>query len=150
MKITFAVTGVIAFAAIAAFHSTVHAQQTSQAPTRTVLDGVFTEEQAKRGDPLYSQYCASCHGPTLMGGEMAPPLVGGEFASNWNDLTVGDLFERIRVSMPQNDPGSLSRQQVADILAFILSVNKYPAGQTEVARETEALKQIKLVPAKQP
>src|SRR5258706_15784763 len=58
-------------------------------------DGVFTETQAKRGEGLYSQYCASCHGPELTGGEMAPGLTGGEFRANWNDLSVGDLFERI-------------------------------------------------------
>ena len=51
---------------------------------------------------------------------MAPGLTGGEFTSNWNDLSLGDLFERMRISMPQNAPGSLSRQQNADILAFVL------------------------------
>ena len=55
---------------------------------------------------------------------------------------MADLFERMRVSMPQNDPGSLSRQQNADILAYILSVGKFPPGKTELARETEVLRQI--------
>ena len=59
---------------------------------------------------------------------MAPGLAGGEFISGWDGLTVGDLFERIRISMPQNAPGSLSGQQNADILAFMFSVNKFPAG----------------------
>src|SRR5436190_16742407 len=58
-------------------------------------------------------------------------------------LTLGDLFERMRTSMPQNDPGGLSRQQNADILAYVLSSNKFPAGTTELGRDTEALKQIR-------
>ena len=109
----------------------------------SVWDGVYTDEQAKRGAPLYSQYCASCHGPDLTGGEMAPALVAGDFTSEWNGLTLGDLFERMRTSMPQNDPGGLSRQQNADILAYMLSSNKFPAGTTELGRDTEVLKQIR-------
>jgi quinoprotein glucose dehydrogenase len=111
-------------------------------------DGVYTEAQAKRGEGLYSQYCASCHGPELTGGEMAPGLTGGEFRANWNDLSVGDLFERIRVSMPQNAPGSLSRQQDADILAFVLLKGGFPAGQAELPTQTDVLNSIKFTSAK--
>ncbi len=71
---------------------------------------------------MYVEHCASCHGVVLNGGELAPALVGGEFAANWNTLSLGELFERRRVSMPQNAPGSLSHQQNADILAFVLSL----------------------------
>ena len=110
---------------------------------RTVWDGIYTEEQAKRGGPLYSEQCASCHGPELMGGEMAPPLASGDFLSGWDGLTVGDLFERIRISMPQNAPGSLSGQQNADILAFMFSVNKFPTGSADLPKEAGILKQIK-------
>src|SRR5262245_50533232 len=78
--------------------------------SRTQWDGVYNAAQAARGEPLYSQYCASCHGPELSGGEMAPALVGRDFNANWNDLSLGDLFDRIRTSMPQNNPGTLSRQ----------------------------------------
>ena len=72
-------------------------------------------------------------------------LTGGEFASNWNDLSLGELFERIRISMPQNSPGSLSRQQNADILAYILSKASVPAGSTELPTQTEILNGIKFV-----
>ena len=109
---------------------------------RTVWSGVYSTEQAKRGEGLYAQSCAACHGNTLEGGEMAPPLAGGQFMSNWSGLTLGDLMERTRISMPQNNPGSLSRQQYADILAFMLSVGNFPAGKTDLPRETEILKQI--------
>jgi cytochrome c len=117
-------------------------------PTRSVWDGVYSAVQAKRGEPLYSGQCAACHGSVLEGGEMAPPLSGGAFTSNWNGLSLGDLAERIRISMPQSRPGSLSRQECADVVAFMLSVGNYPAGQTELPRELELLKQIRLDPMK--
>src|SRR5947209_9693381 len=88
---------------------------------RTVWDGVFTAEQAKRGGARYAELCASCHGDMLTGGESAPPLAGGEFLSNWNTLSVGDLFDRTRSTMPQNKPGSLNRDSAAEILPFMLS-----------------------------
>lgn len=110
---------------------------------RSVWDGVYTQDQSARGQSLYIKECAPCHGPSLAGGEEAPPLSGGAFTANWNGVTVGDLFERIRVSMPEGRPGTLSRQQNADILAYILSGNQFPPGKAELAKETELLKQIK-------
>src|SRR6266550_5283955 len=124
MKFTVAALTMAGMMACGAFSApaTVAAQQ-----AKSQWDGVYTEDQAKRGEGLYSQYCASCHGPDLAGGEMAPGLTGGEFSSNWNDLSLGELFERMRISMPQNAPGSLSRQQDADILAFMLAKAGVPA-----------------------
>jgi quinoprotein glucose dehydrogenase len=113
------------------------------AQEKSVWDGIYTDAQADRGKQLYSDACASCHGPELTGGEMAPPLVGGDFSSDWNGLTVGDLFERMRISMPQNAPGSLTGQQNSDILAFMLQANKFPSGQTELAKDAMMLKSIK-------
>ena len=139
MKVKIAVSALIPFAAVLVLHSTLHAQP----PTKSVWDGVYTQDQANRGKALYSTECASCHGAELTGGEMAPGLAGGEFISGWDGLTVGDLFERIRISMPQNAPGSLSGQQNADILAFVFSVNKFPAGSEDLAKEAGILKQIK-------
>lgn len=141
MKIKIAVVALISLAAIGAFRSSLRAQQT--APAGSIWDGIYTEEQAKRGDPLYSQKCAACHGPDLTGGELAPALTGAEFNSNWSGVSVGDLFERIRISMPQDNPGTLSRQQIADILAFVLSKGGFPSGKTELPREGEVLKQIR-------
>ena len=77
-----------------------------------------------------------------MAGEMAPPLVSSTFNANWNGMTLGDLMERTRTAMPQNNPGSLSRQQYADILALMLATGKFPAGQAELPRDTELLKLI--------
>ena len=116
----------------------------SQEPTRSVWDGVYTNDQAKSGEAAYNTNCASCHGDQLNGGEMAPPLAGGEFMSNWNGLTVGDLYDRVRTTMPASKPGSLSRETNVDIVSYILAFNKFPAGSTELPRSSEALKQIKL------
>ncbi len=140
MKFRIAAIALIPLATIVVLNNTVHAQP----PTASVWDGVYTQAQADRGKGLYSDACASCHGPELSGGEMAPPLSGGEFIANWDGLTVGDLFERVRISMPQNAPGSLSGQQNADILSYILSAAKFPTGATELPKEAGILKTIKL------
>ena len=133
------VFGALALAAVSLLLPAARAQ--GVAP-RSVWTGVYTSEQATRGGPLYSASCGSCHGPALEGGEMAPALSGGPFNANWNGLTLGDLFERVRISMPQNSPGSLSRQAYVDILAFMLRSGSFPEGQSELPRETELLKQI--------
>jgi quinoprotein glucose dehydrogenase len=111
--------------------------------TRSVWDGVYSQDQADRGKALYTKECAGCHGTELTGGEEAPPLTGGAFTANWNGLSVGELLERIRVSMPEGRAGTLSRQTNTDILAFILSANQFPAGKTELPTATEVLKQVK-------
>ena len=110
----------------------------------SVWDGVYTADQAKRGETAYLQACAGCHGTGLEGGDMTPPLVGGAFTSNWNNLTVGDLFERIRTTMPLDSPGRLSRPQTADVIAFMLNANAWPAGTTELPPDPPALKQIRI------
>jgi mono/diheme cytochrome c family protein len=116
--------------------------------TRSVWDGVYTPEQAKRGDVAYAKDCAQCHGTSLTGGESAPPLAGGDFLSNWNGLTVGDLFDRFRTTMPADRPGGLNRERYSDILAYVLSVNQFPPGKTELEHQSEFLKQIRIEPAK--
>ena len=123
-------------------------QTESPSDTRSVWDGVYTEEQAQRGEPLYRANCASCHGDTLKGSGETPPLSGGPFMANWNGLTLGDLFERIRRTMPQDKPGRLSRQYKADVLAYLLSVNKFPTGKTELEHQTEFLREIRFEAAK--
>lgn len=119
-----------------------HAGLTAQAP-KSVWDGAYTEEQAKRGEDFYTKNCAECHQQELTGDGFAPGLTGSDFMNAWNGLSVGDLFERIRISMPPGKENSLSNQAKADIVAHILKFNKFPAGQTELAGQTEALKGIK-------
>ncbi len=73
-----------------------------------------------------------------------PPSWRARIPFGWTTLTVGDLFERTRVSMPENDPGKLSRAQIADLIAYLLSANRFPAGKTELDKQTEVLKQIRI------
>ena len=115
---------------------------------RTVWSGVYTAAQADRGGNVYARECANCHGAGLEGADMSPALAGGGFMANWNDLTLGDLFERIRISMPANRPGALSRQEDADVIAYLLRSNQFPEGKTELPTETPALRTIKFITVK--
>jgi mono/diheme cytochrome c family protein len=115
---------------------------------KTQWDGVYSAEQAERGAGLYAENCADCHGLTLSGGGSAPPLAGGEFNANWNDLTVGDLFERIRRAMPPDNPTIMTRPQKADVVAFILSKGSFPAGDSELPTQAEVLRTIRFLATK--
>ena len=111
--------------------------------TRSVWDGVYSQEQANRGKTAYAEQCALCHGAELAGGDETPALTGDKFMANWHNHSVDELFERVRVTMPADRPGTLSRQRNSDILAYILRANKFPAGGGELSTQSEALKQIK-------
>lgn len=112
----------------------------SPQPTRTVWDGVYTEEQAKRGEALYQQRCVHCHGTNLAGAvDGAASLTGATFYGNWNGVTLDLMLDRVRTTMPVDNPASLSRQQIADLLAFVFSANKFPPGKTELPRQAEML-----------
>jgi S-disulfanyl-L-cysteine oxidoreductase SoxD len=123
--------------------ATVAMQPRVEAQQKTVWDGVYSEAQAKRGEEAYTADCASCHQADLGGDGFAPALSGPEFSSAWNDLSLGDLFDRIRQSMPPTDPAAVPPAAKVDIVAFLLKGNKMPAGTTELPTEAEALKQIK-------
>jgi mono/diheme cytochrome c family protein len=117
--------------------------------SRSVKDGVYTEDQAKRGSLLYGQHCSACHGADLSGGDEVPALRGESFLANWSGLPLSELFERIRISMPADHPGTLNRQQNADILAYVLKFDNYPAGNVELPTQTDALQQIRFEASKQ-
>lgn len=127
-------------AAIAALSLNVRAQE----PTSSVWDGAYTQAQADRGRASYGTSCASCHGDQLTGGEIAPPLSGGDFISNWNGLTVGQLFDRIRTGMPPGAPGKVLRDAKIDIVAYILSYNKFPPGEKELPSQTAMMNTIRI------
>ncbi|WP_353216241.1 cytochrome c [Sandarakinorhabdus sp.] len=109
---------------------------------KSVWQGVFTADQADRGSAVYAERCGACHGAALNGTGEAPALVGGEFVSHWDTMTVGDLYDRVRTTMPQNDPQSLSREDYADVLAFLLKNNGFPAGAQPLDRRSEVLATI--------
>jgi S-disulfanyl-L-cysteine oxidoreductase SoxD len=112
---------------------------------RTTWSGIYTDAQARRGQAVYDELCMSCHLPDLTGVDQAPGLVGPDFNNQWNGLPIHDLFERTRISMPADKPGTLKPEQVADVLAFILSKGGFPAGETELPAQAEALKSIKFL-----
>jgi len=112
---------------------------------KTTLDGVYTAPQAARGQKLYADSCASCHGDDLSGGGQAPALVGKDFNVDWNDLAMSDLFERTNGTMPADKPGTLTPAQTVDAIAFLLQKGSFPAGQTELSADAAALKAIKFV-----
>jgi len=139
----FAVAALITVAAVGTLCSALRAQE-----MRSVWDGVYTEVQAQRGAVLFNNECASCHGATGEGGEMAPALAGPSFTANYDGLTVGDLFERSKTTMPVGREGQLSGQAIADITAFMLKSNGFPAGEMELPTQAMTLKTVKLVALK--
>ena len=122
--------------------SVMYGSVAAQAP-KSVWDGAYTDEQATRGSAAFKENCAECHGQDLSGDGFAPALAGADFMNAWNGLTVGDLFDRIRISMPPGKEASLPSQGKIDIVAYILSFNKFPAGKTELPPQLEVVKQIK-------
>lgn len=114
--------------------------QTS-APRRTVWDGVYTEAQATRGQMAYGPSCAGCH---ALAAEGKAPLAGDAFWKSFAQKTVGDLLEFVSANMPNGTPGSLSASTYADIVALILKSNGFPAGNTELARDT--ISSVQIVP----
>ena len=123
-------------APVGSFIVTLHAQQ-----ARRVTEGVYTGQQATRGQSVYNDRCATCHGATL-GGAQGPPLAGDQLDRVWWGGPLSDLVNKIQNTMPANDPGKLTRQQSADIVAYMLQVGKFPAGQAELGADEAVLKQI--------
>lgn len=138
MRITFAI----------ALMSGVYTVAALSAQARTTGDGVYTEAQAMRGEKIYTDSCASCHGPDLSGGGQTPGLAGKEFNMDWNDLSMSDLFDRTRATMPADRPGTLKPEPTADVIAFLLQKGSFPAGQAELPADVAALKAIKFVSPK--
>ena len=115
---------------------------------KTTTDGVYSEAQAKRGEAVYTKACASCHQADLSGDGQTPALTGKDFDADWNDQSLGDLFDRTSISMPADKPGSLQPTEVADVIAFLLKKSKFPAGSPELPTDLAALKTIKFVSPK--
>ena len=98
--------------------------QTSSGTETTVRDGVYSEEQSKRGRTSYDGKCASCHD----GGTMGPELWGDPFLEQWENKYVGAFFTRIQTTMPEEAPGTLTENEVLDIIAYVLKTNGFPPG----------------------
>jgi hypothetical protein len=107
---------------------------------RTQWDGVFTEAQAHRGEILFEERCHICHG-----GDIAPDVRGPRFNTVWDGASLGELFEYIKLTMPQDLPGSLTDQEYADVIAHMFGGAGVPAGSEELPGDVEALNQITFV-----
>jgi S-disulfanyl-L-cysteine oxidoreductase SoxD len=108
----------------------------------SVWDGVYTADQAARGEAAYRENCASCHGAALEGKGQSPPLAGSDFISNWNGRNLGEIFTKMQDTMPADRPGKLGPPTNAAILAYILKANKFPAGSAELPSDAGVLAAI--------
>ena len=113
-------------------------------PPRSVWSGVYSPEQGARGRQAYVDACSGCHLPDLSGGGVAPPLRGDAFLVERYGSTVGDLHALIRSTMPLDQAFSLSPQTYVDILAYVLSENGIPSGDTELQASQEFLDLIRI------
>ena len=116
------------------------------AGSRSVWNGVYSKDQASRGEKAYNSQCARCHGDALLGGENSPPLVDRDFLDKWNGKSVGDLVDLTRKTMPSDGPGKLSRRQGTDIITYLLKSNGFPAGDVELDSDAAVLSQIIIQP----
>ena len=104
--------------------------------------GIYTIDQAARGESSYRAQCASCHGVSLEGSDDAPPLTGRDFTDDWNCSNIADLFEKIQYTMPANRPGQLTEPQIAEILSYILKVNRFPSGRSALPPSADELRGV--------
>jgi S-disulfanyl-L-cysteine oxidoreductase SoxD len=109
---------------------------------RTVWDGVYTVEQALRGQQSYKRSCAYCHLDNLRGDGSAPALSGDTFLTQWDRRSVDELIAVVADTMPQDAPGTLSAQTSAAIVSYIFKTNEMPSGEIELPVDSEQLRQI--------
>ncbi len=109
---------------------------------QTTWSGVYTDAQAARGERVYNSSCDSCHGDILTGGEMGPGLAGGSFMGFWDGLSLGDLYQVMSISMPQDNPGSLDTSEYVDVIAYMLQRSEFPAGSEELPADEDGLRAV--------
>src|SRR5262249_11208370 len=112
------------------------------AQSKTVWDGVYTEQQATRGALSFATNCARCHGGTTSDAEDARSLAGERFWKSFRESTVDHLLDYVSRNMPNGAGGTLSASVYADLVAFILSRNGLPAGTSELTKEAAVGVQI--------
>ena len=110
-----------------------HSQDSQSRTSKTVWDGVFSEDQARRGRASYNASCASCHRADLTGYEGA--LKGQKFIDRWREDALENLYSNIKRSMPRNAPGTLDTATYLDIVAYILEQNGFPAGVSDLSSD---------------
>jgi len=131
--------GVLPVAALLLFSGAGQAQQSSGGDGPSVLDGVFSRDQAARGDLSFRRNCAGCH----LSQEFADPILW----RSWHGRSAGDIVNQIAASMPVDAPGSLSRDVYTDIVAYMLRLRGYPAGDGELSSESAVQSTVRIEPA---
>jgi quinoprotein glucose dehydrogenase len=139
--------GVFAIVAGTAFMLSFVSVRAGQETTKTTWDGVYSKAQAAKGEAIYNEKCQKCHGADAAGAD-APSLADSGFAGDWDGLTLAQLFDRTRSSMPQDAPQSLGREECANIIAYLLSKNNFPSGDGDLSERGEMLGTIKYVATK--
>jgi mono/diheme cytochrome c family protein len=119
----------------------------AQQPARSQWSGIYSDAQAKRGEPMYTAECAFCHGAELQGTFVAPPLTASALSSRWQNKTLADLFNYQQTQMPWTSPGGYGVQQNVDILAYILKKGGFPAG-ADLPAATDAQRDIRILAVK--
>lgn len=110
-----------------------------------IWEGVYTAEQAARGEAVYTEACIACHGQDLGGNSNSPGLMGMGFMFLWEGRTLGALFETIQAEMPTDRPGQLPTQDYLDVIAYILQKNAFPEGGAEMPSSVASLNAISIV-----
>lgn len=116
----------------------------AQTAQSAASQGVYSTAQAERGRQIYDRQCAICHGGSLSGIDVNPPLAGTKFLAAWKGQSVGALVTRIRTTMPPEKPGSLTNVQSVDVTAFVLRANRFPAGARDLPAAPTGLRSIKI------
>jgi mono/diheme cytochrome c family protein len=109
------------------------AQTASQ---KTTKSGVYSREQADRGQGVYLGMCKSCHTPESH--------TASAFTAKWNGKPLSDLYDYLVEQMPKNQPGSLSAEEYADVLAYVLKLNRMPAGPDDLPTTPDEMKAIRI------
>lgn len=112
-------------------------QQADRA-TKTTLHGAYTMAQARSGAAIFKTECGDCHASAR--------FQDSTFLMSWKGRPIRDLFELIRTQMPQDSPGALSRQEYADVLAYIFALNGLPAGDSTLPSDDAGLRRIRIEP----
>ena len=129
-RVSFLVAAVIAaVVAMAAGAGPAVAGAQTEPAKKTLWDGLYTDDQASRGNAVFSATCTNCH---TLDSQGSRPLSGKKFWDSYTQKTVGDLFTFMQKNMPNNSPGSLSEKTYADLVALVLKSNGVPAGTTEL------------------
>jgi mono/diheme cytochrome c family protein len=110
----------------------------------SVRKGVYSEAQAYRGEKVADTTCIGCHGAGFGGGDSGPKLVGEKFLADWQGKSVAELFEWIFEKMPEDAPGTLKKEDVAAVVAYILQINSMPSGKQDLPVDTAVLSRIEM------